>query len=65
MEELRKLLSRGQQSEFVQTAIARALKQLKLKKALDTSFGTWSKNSKTKNVDKFVRGLRQGRLSKG
>lgn len=61
MEELRRLLSRGQQSEFVQIAIARALKRLKFEKAINTSFGAWSKNTKTKNVGKFIRGLRQGR----
>lgn len=62
VKELRQEFPRGSQSEFVEDAIVSALKRLKLKKALKSSFKAWTgRRGGTKATEAFIRTLRQGR----
>lgn len=67
VEELRRDVSKREQSKFVAEALRKELKRLKLRKAIETSFGTW----KTKDhpelragTDKYVRRMRKSDRSK-
>ena len=62
IDELKKAVSKRQQSKVVANALRKELKHLKLEKALQTSFGAWEdkKHPELKNGTKaFVRSLRK------
>ncbi len=41
LEEIRRNVSKREQSKFVAEALRKELKRLRLRKAIDASFGTW------------------------
>lgn len=47
------------QSEFVETAIGRQLKNMSFKAALKTSAGAWKKKGHKRNTERFIRSLRE------
>lgn len=59
--ELRKTVSKRQQSKVVAEALRKELKRLKLRKSLQESFGAWKDKNHPeleKGTQAFVRGLR-------
>lgn len=62
LEELKKTVSRGEQSKVVAEALKRELKRLKLKKALESSFAAWKDEDHPElagGTDAFIRGTRK------
>jgi len=62
LEELKKTVSRRQQSKFVEKAMRKELKRLKLEKTLHTSFGAWKDKDHPElkeGAGAFVRKLRK------
>lgn len=62
IEELRKTVSKRQQSKVVAEALRRELKRMKLEKVLETSFGAWEANNHPEleeGVDVYVRTVRK------
>ena len=62
IEEIKKFVSRREQSKFVTEALRKELKRLRLEKALKTSFGAWkdAKHPEMKaGTEEFVRSLRK------
>ena len=62
LEELRKTVSKREQSKFIAEALKKELKRLKLKKAITDSFGAWKDKDHPelqKGTVAFVRTLRK------
>jgi SAM-dependent MidA family methyltransferase len=62
LEELRKTVSKREQSKVVAEALRKELKRLKLKKAMSESFGAWKDKDHPelqKGTEVFVRTLRK------
>jgi hypothetical protein len=62
IEELRRDVPRREQSKVVSEALRRELRRLKLRKALETSFGAWKDKDHPElesGVEMFVRNLRK------
>ena len=62
IEELRRSVEKREQSRFVETALQKELKRLKLEKALEGSFGAWKDKDHPElaaGADAFVRKLRK------
>jgi post-segregation antitoxin (ccd killing protein) len=62
IEELRRSVEKREQSRFVETALQKELKRLKLERALDESFGAWKDKDHPElsaGIDTFVRKLRK------
>ncbi len=66
LEELKKVVSRREQSKVVTEALRKELKRLKLEKALDTSFGSWDDRQHPElksGTGKYIRKLRKSTRS--
>ncbi len=64
LEELRRTVSKRQQSKVVAEALRKEIKRLQLKEALQRSFGAWSKNEHPElkdGTEAFIRTLRKSR----
>lgn len=61
LEELRRLVPRGEQSRVVSEAIALELKRRTLTRALKESFGAWGSRKDLKSTRGYVRRLRKER----
>lgn len=61
LEDLRRLVPRGEQSRVVSEALRRELKRRTLQVALHTSFGAWGKRRELGSTRRFVRALRKER----
>ena len=62
LEELKKTVSKREQSKFVTEALRKELKRLKLEKVLDSSFGSWDDRQHPElksGTVKFIRKLRK------
>ncbi len=62
LEELRKSVAKREQSQFVETALQKELKRVKLQTVLETGFGAWKEKDHPElegGTDKFVRELRK------
>ncbi len=62
IQEMKKCVSKREQSKFVAEALRKELKRLRLKKALASSFGAWKKEDHPemeKGADAHVRKLRK------
>ncbi|MDD5434857.1 MAG: hypothetical protein PH343_05450 [Nitrospira sp.] len=62
LEELKKTVSRRQQSKVVAEALRKELKRLKLKKAIEGSFGAWNVNEHPElksGTEAYVRSTRK------
>lgn len=62
LEELKKTVSKREQSKVVTEALRKELKRLKLKKALDSSFGSWDEKRHPElksGTNKYIRRLRK------
>lgn len=62
VEELRRSVPRREQSKVVAEALSKELKRLRLRRALDESFGAWSKEPHPEldsGVDQYVRQIRR------
>jgi len=62
LEELRRTVSRREQSKVVAEALAKELKRINLEKALESSFGAWKDKDHPelkKGTEVFVRKLRK------
>ena len=62
IEELRRSIKKREQSRFVETALQKELKRLRLQKALATTFGAWKDKDHpelARGADSFVRALRK------
>ena len=62
VEELRHSVEKREQSRFVETALRRELKRLRLEKALQLSFGAWKDADHpelAQGTNKFVRTIRK------
>jgi heme oxygenase len=62
LEELKRTVSKGQQSKIVANALRKELKRLKLEKVLDESFGAWNVKDHPElkgGTDAYVRRLRK------
>ena len=62
VEELKKTVSKRQQSKVVAEALRKELKRLNLRKALEESFGAWKDKNHPeleKGTEAFVRALRR------
>jgi len=66
LDELRKTVSKRQQSKVVAEALRNELRRLKLKKAVQESFGAWKDKDHPelkKGEDAFIRSLRRSTRS--
>ena len=66
LEELKKTVSKRQQSKVVANALRKELKRLKMEKILHTSFGAWKDKDHPEfkeGTDAFVRKLRRSTRS--
>lgn len=63
LEDLRRLVPRGEQSAVVSQALQMELKRRKLKEALGKSFGAWRNRRDLGSTRSFVRRLRKERSS--
>lgn len=61
LEDLRRLVPRGEQSVVVTEALRRELKRRKLKTALSKSFGAWGARKDLGSTRQFIRRLRRER----
>ena len=62
IEELRRSIGKREQSRFVEAALQKELKRLRLQKALGTTFGAWKGKDHpeiAQGADRFVRALRK------
>jgi hypothetical protein len=62
LEELRKVVPKGEQSKVVCEALRNELNRIRFKRALQTSFGTWKPGSHpelSQGSRRFVRALRK------
>ncbi len=62
LEELKKLVSRREQSKVVTEALRKELKRLKLEKVLESSFGSWNDREHPElksGTGKYIRKLRK------
>ncbi len=62
IEELRRNVPRREQSKLVAEALRKELKRMRLRRALDESFGAWSQEPHPeleKGVDRYVREIRR------
>lgn len=62
IEELRRTIKKRQQSRFVEAALQKEFKRLRLQKALAMSFGAWKDKNHpelARGADRFVRALRK------
>jgi hypothetical protein len=62
LEELRHAVAKREQSQFVEAALQKELKRLKLQSVLETGFGAWKDEDHPNlaaGTDKFVRNLRK------
>lgn len=62
LEELKKTVSKREQSKVVTEALRKELKRLKLEKALESSFGSWEDRQHPElkeGTERYVRGLRK------
>lgn len=68
LDELRRSVSKRQQSKFVEEALRKELKRMKFERALKTSFGAWKDREHPElkgGTDAFIRNLRKSsRLSR-
>lgn len=61
LEDLRRLVPRGEQSQVVTEALRRELMRRKLKGALEKTFGAWGRRKDLGSTRRFVRALRRER----
>jgi hypothetical protein len=62
IEELRKSVAKREQSQFVETALQKELKRVKLQRVLEAGFGAWKDKDHPEleaGTDTFVRGSRK------
>ncbi len=62
LDELKRVVPKGEQSKVVGEALRHELKRIKFKKALQASFGAWTKDAHPELADgarRFVRSLRK------
>ena len=62
LDELKRVVPKGEQSKVVGEALRHELKRIKFKKALQTSFGAWRKGAHPElagGARRFVRSLRK------
>ena len=62
LEELRHSVAKQEQSQFVEAALQKELKRLRLQDALESGFGIWKDTNHpelTAGTDRFVRNLRK------
>lgn len=62
LDELKRVVPKGEQSKVVGEALRHELKRIKFKKALQASFGAWTKGAHPELADgarRFVRSLRK------
>ena len=62
LEELRRSVAKREQSQFVEAALQKELKRLKLQNILETGFGVWKDSDHPElaaGTDRFVRNLRK------
>ena len=62
LEELKRMVPKGEQSKVVGEALRNELKRMRFKKALQTSFGAWKQEKHpelAKGARRFVRALRK------
>ena len=62
LEELRHSVAKREQSQFVEAALQKELKRLRLQSALESGFGIWKDTDHpelTAGTDRFVRNLRK------
>ncbi len=67
LEDLRKTVSKRQQSKVVADALRRELKKIKLEKVLSTSYGSWKDEDHPElreGADAYVRKMRKSSRSK-
>jgi hypothetical protein len=58
---MKKVVPKGQQSEFVEQAIKAQLSSIQFQSAVQGSFGAWGKKRPYRRADKFIRQLRKSR----
>ncbi|MBI2083227.1 MAG: hypothetical protein HYT76_06620 [Deltaproteobacteria bacterium] len=61
LDDLRRLVPRGEQSQVVTNALKLELKRRKLKATLKASFGAWGGHKNLRSARSFVRKLRRER----
>lgn len=65
LDKIRKLIPKGQISEFVEEAIQKELKRLEFQEAIKKSFGAWGERKDLGTTKEYVHAIRRGRRFKG